>query len=319
MILRKSFCFTLDPPEMVTTGGSNMVSVDFANSRLNFKSSGVLKCQYNFCLKSQLKLHMKTDRTDLVYLIVHDKNQDIPLPMDFLDSVGQRLHVPIKGKAVHQMIIAVAIEIVTKLDIRGPPCYDKSESKTKSGIFECLEGYFQQNLGNCLMPWNVGLGNSTLPACNSDQLKLYQEFMNNLLEVPTDENFYSSTGCAPSCDTHVSVMSCSSLKTCVKFSLLHDEVFTLRFFNIFHFPVHSKVYSYNVAADETYASDHGAISLWITLKSNGVTLKNEALVFDALDMIGNIGGYLGLFLGWSLLSLFGMVQKKFNEPTVKFC
>ncbi len=54
----------------------------------------------------------------------------------------------------------------------------------------------------------------------------------------------------------------------------------------------------------------GAIYLKIFLKPIGVSVKKENLVFDALDMVGNIGGYLGLLLGWSLLSLFSVFQKK---------
>ncbi len=44
--------------------------------------------------------------------------------------------------------------------------------------------------------------------------------------------------------------------------------------------------------------------LRIYLSPNGVLFKKEVLVFDALEMIGNIGGYLGMLLGWSVLSFF---------------
>ncbi len=35
----------------------------------------------------------------------------------------------------------------------------------------------------------------------------------------------------------------------------------------------------------------------------GIRDNKEVLVFDVLEMIGNIGGYLGLLLGWSVMSV----------------
>lgn len=35
----------------------------------------------------------------------------------------------------------------------------------------------------------------------------------------------------------------------------------------------------------------------------GIKDNREVLVFDTLEMIGNIGGYLGLLLGWSAMSI----------------
>ncbi len=45
------------------------------------------------------------------------------------------------------------------------------------------------------------------------------------------------------------------------------------------------------------------------LAPSGITMKREVLVFDALEMIGNIGGYLGLLLGWSAMSLVRLYFK----------
>ncbi len=45
------------------------------------------------------------------------------------------------------------------------------------------------------------------------------------------------------------------------------------------------------------------------LGASGVPYEEEVLVFDFLDLVGNVGGYLGLFLGASFLSLFDKVQR----------
>ncbi len=48
----------------------------------------------------------------------------------------------------------------------------------------------------------------------------------------------------------------------------------------------------------------------IFLAPTGVTEKQEVLVFDALELIGNVGGYLGLLLGWSAMSLVDWYFKR---------
>jgi hypothetical protein len=46
------------------------------------------------------------------------------------------------------------------------------------------------------------------------------------------------------------------------------------------------------------------------LSPNGVTRRMEVLVYDANYLIGNIGGFLGLFLGASLLSIYDSILEK---------
>ena len=47
--------------------------------------------------------------------------------------------------------------------------------------------------------------------------------------------------------------------------------------------------------------------VYIQAKTSSVTQTTEYFVYDSSDLIGDIGGYLGLFLGWSLLSIFSSV------------
>ena len=39
--------------------------------------------------------------------------------------------------------------------------------------------------------------------------------------------------------------------------------------------------------------------------SPAVGREEETLAFGTSDLVGNVGGYLGLFLGWSVLSISG--------------
>lgn len=40
------------------------------------------------------------------------------------------------------------------------------------------------------------------------------------------------------------------------------------------------------------------------LSSGGVTVEEDVVLFDGYDLVGNVGGYLGLTLGASILSIY---------------
>lgn len=44
-----------------------------------------------------------------------------------------------------------------------------------------------------------------------------------------------------------------------------------------------------------------------------VTEEREVLAFDGLDLVGNVGGYLGLLLGFSAMSVCGFILRKVEE------
>ncbi len=50
--------------------------------------------------------------------------------------------------------------------------------------------------------------------------------------------------------------------------------------------------------------------LWFYLAPDGVITEKEILVYDLDDLLGNIGGSLGLFLGASILSMYDTLKSK---------
>ena len=46
--------------------------------------------------------------------------------------------------------------------------------------------------------------------------------------------------------------------------------------------------------------------------------SEEYVSYDVSDMLGDVGGYLGLFLGWSLLSIVGAVPTCLNKLISKY-
>ncbi len=44
--------------------------------------------------------------------------------------------------------------------------------------------------------------------------------------------------------------------------------------------------------------------VWINLVPGAIMVETEVMAYDIYDLVGNVGGFLGLFLGASILSLF---------------
>ncbi len=49
------------------------------------------------------------------------------------------------------------------------------------------------------------------------------------------------------------------------------------------------------------------------LAPGGVLIESEILVYDMYDLIGNVGGFLGLFLGASILSMYDGVKENVQK------
>ncbi len=49
------------------------------------------------------------------------------------------------------------------------------------------------------------------------------------------------------------------------------------------------------------------------LAPGGVLLEREMLVYDFYDLVGNVGGFLGLFLGASILSMYDGVKNNMQR------
>ncbi len=72
--------------------------------------------------------------------------------------------------------------------------------------------------------------------------------------------------------------------------------------------------------DDTQAQSENSSfnqALNIFIASGGMPYSEEVLVFDFLDMVGNVGGYLGLFLGISILSIFDLATTTVEKISAK--
>ncbi len=56
-------------------------------------------------------------------------------------------------------------------------------------------------------------------------------------------------------------------------------------------------------------SPHFNLMAHFFVAPGGVLLEKELLVYDLYDLVGNVGGFLGLFLGASILSMYDGVKQ----------
>ena len=67
-------------------------------------------------------------------------------------------------------------------------------------------------------------------------------------------------------------------------------------------------YSYETKTIEAKWTNNWTSQVFLQPKSSLVEYKIEHYSFDYNDLISNIGGFLGLFLGWSFLTIIGAIS-----------
>ena len=61
-------------------------------------------------------------------------------------------------------------------------------------------------------------------------------------------------------------------------------------------------YSYETIHKKSHWTQNWTAEIYIQPKSSIIEYSSEYYTFDRSDLVGTIGGNLGLFLGWSLLT-----------------
>ncbi len=64
---------------------------------------------------------------------------------------------------------------------------------------------------------------------------------------------------------------------------------------------------------DTSSEDEGMLSISLFLDPDGITVDSEVLAFDFYDLMGNVGGFLGLFLGASILSMYDALKSSLTR------
>ncbi|TRY76680.1 hypothetical protein TCAL_16979 [Tigriopus californicus] len=150
------------------------------------------------------------------------------------------------------------------------PCHD---NKPYPLFHDCLDDYLERATG-CALPWRTG-SNTGLATCQSSiQFQKYWVEVQELIEVG-ESVLYSKTGCYTKCQRHY-------------YKATKHEA--------------SKV-------DDEHEEGEYHVHMSLSYKEPEIVVETENLAYDLNDLIGDIGGYLGLLLGASVLTIWDICSK----------
>ena len=130
---------------------------------------------------------------------------------------------------------------------------------------QCMENYFSKKLG-CILPWtlNSNQENHGLNVCNgTDKFKEFRKITADILK-PEDNNGLMKVGCLPKC---------------------RQRLWSIRF-----------------KEKEQGNKDGFQAGFGYYMPENTILFRKEVRLYTLLNFFAEVGGYLGLLLGESLLS-----------------
>ena len=141
----------------------------------------------------------------------------------------------------------------------------------------------------CHSPWvNLDLKTS-MDLCSDDKLPLYMDIMQKL-QTMSEEKMNEETGCIPKC--HRRKFSVSQKSEQVNYVIPGRQVSFIKHLT------DSKIYPNKCICPQVW--------FWLYFPGGNYEVTNEYYTYDGNSFIADVGGYLGLCLGFSLLSFFDM-------------
>lgn len=167
------------------------------------------------------------------------------------------------------------------------PCTGKS---LNPNVTACIIEYIQAKIG-CSA--NIqGLEPSRAPSCTTKQQFKDYMMLSKKLQYADDAKVYDMTGCLSSCEKD-------------KFEIaLTDRHEVSR---------KSKKYRgmYNVRADPNKGINRtgfNTLDLFISIRDSSYTEEEQYYIYDWNSFVADVGGYMGLILGCSFLSLYDKME-----------
>jgi hypothetical protein len=207
-----------------------------------------------------------------LYIFLHNK-EDIVLPTHtgLYGSTFQKIRMKEYQDIKHGYYQYIEIK-KTGVKNLDQSNYRCESSREGIGAKECTHKYIDTRLG-CSLPWSKQ-NYSVLPTC--DEPWQYNKLFSIYEETSSmDENeIYETTGCLSSCEKNEYQMRPQS----------------------------------EITPKSKYPPNQ--FKMKIILTSGRYIEKKQYLIYDNSSLIADIGGYLGLLLGYSILSLYNVMVDK---------
>jgi hypothetical protein len=218
----------------------------------------------------QLDIAVNVVDASNVYIFLHNK-KDVLLP-SFTRLFGSTFRkLQINQEAKYGF--RQYLEII-KTDLKNIDQPNSRCNSSRDGISakECIDTHIEKHLG-CILPWKQH-SFTKLPACNQalQYEKLFGLYLENAAYMDENE-IYETMGCLSSCEKSKYGIKARAMTT-----------------------------------NKKYPLNEFKIKLYFT--SGRYNEKKQYLIYDSNSLIADIGGYLGLLLGSSLLSMYNDVVGK---------
>ena len=168
---------------------------------------------------------------------------------------------------------------VKQVGTKSEPCTDATNDIKITG---CIAEYISDQIG-CIpniMGVNDSIGTMSSPPCNStSDLNKFATIAEKLQFADTS-TIYNMTGCLSTCEKY-------------KFDIKMTD---------------------KIEAIYPSSSYHGHVTLYIIISMHDTSYVKEEhyLIYDFNSFIADVGGYMGLLLGSSILSLYDEIERLIN-------
>ena len=171
-------------------------------------------------------------------------------------------------------------KVIKSISTEEHPCYEQMYYVKNSCIEEKATLKFLEKTG-CILPW-MKLLHPSVEICNEEIngfQDALQEFICSIHEI---EGFFNETTFDARCPNHITE-DCPDLRSCHEIDLEQTQM-------------NSKPDLYNESILRLY---------WPAAR---ITYIEDFVSYDMHNLIGEVGGFLGLFLGFSFTSIFTWIE-----------
>ena len=222
----------------------------------------------------------------VLYIVaVHNHDAFVPSPAKIFGT-GLAFLAPRKGQFINAIFEVSRTNITELKDFNNCSDDETLLDDTKPGLAvssegpktveKCINDYYIRELG-CKMPWIVGDKNGLKVCTTTEEYQKYQRLVETLIDNASKITFWNLVQCQPRC----------------QYTQFHLHKVSESNFDIL---------------DYTGQEDDGAnTAAMLYFTSTEIETKQRIKVYDESNLMADIGGYLGLFLGASIYTLVDII------------
>ncbi len=208
--------------------------------------------------------------TDTLYIWLHEMGDFFPTYSKLYGSNFVQVNMDRDAEPSQYFAIEALLKDKKSLSTDNNPCIGHDQDPQ---ISQCLLNHYEDKLA-CKLPWNRKHMKGFDLCQTEEQFNMYIKMSGKDFSSTSEAEIFKRTGCKPRC-------------------------FQRHYFD-------NKISNGNFP----YGSNRDGLIFAAFIKSGEFVYEEEVYVYQWLDFIADIGGYLGLWLGFSALSICDSLTRK---------